>query len=380
MAERKINVGIEFAYASNDVLNELKRELEQRCLYQSVLIVDEKYEYSGAIGLMQDNIRCKFVVARNLMAIDPSEFDCIICINTYRLNEVKIVAKKNEVPYICILTKMNSCSLFNNFAFQNENIVECNFPMGIVLDNAQVVNKREFVSQFMLDASNCSFEILESKISNLFFGTSIDYDVISDLLNLKAKIREVYCCDRKNIDEFFNQASVLMIELCIKKSKTQFSVLDKLCHLFLKNNENEFNKSIEIKYIFRMIVSSLECNFFKNFTTDLKGTINYEVHQKYLGQSKMIGNFSQKSLPESKINFLLNEFRKKLVSLAFDDQREIDLAKNVISDFNIDYLYNLFNYCMDKQFKNYLSIEPDVFEENGFLGLMYQNGLLNFEI
>lgn len=380
MAERKINESIEFAYASNDILNELKRELEQRFLYQSVLIVDEKYEYSGAIGLMQDNIRCKFVVARNLMAIDTSEFDCIVCINTYCLNEVKIIAKKNAIPYICILTKMNSCSNFNKFAFRNENIVECNFPMGIVLDSAQVINEREFISKFVLEASNCWFEILENKISNLFFGASIDYDVVSDLLNLKSKIIEMYCCNRKNIDEFFNQASVLMVELCIKKSKTQFSVLDKLCYLFLKNNENEYNKSIEIKYIFRMIVSSLECNFFKNFTTDLKGTINYEVHQKYLTRMKTIGNFSQKTLPESKVNFLLNEFRKKLVSLVLDDQKEIDLAKNVISDFNIDYLYNLFNYCMDKQFKNYLSFEPDVFEENGFLGLMYQNGLLNFEI
>ena len=155
MAERKINESIEFAYASNDILNELKRELEQRFLYQSVLIVDEKYEYSGAIGLMQDNIRCKFVVARNLMAIDTSEFDCIVCINTYCLNEVKIIAKKNAIPYICILTKMNSCSNFNKFAFRNENIVECNFPMGIVLDSAQVINEREFISKFVLEASNC---------------------------------------------------------------------------------------------------------------------------------------------------------------------------------------------------------------------------------
>ena len=81
---------------------------------------------------------------------------------------------------------------------------------------------------------------------------------------------------------------------------------------------------------------------------------------------------------KNKIDFLLDEFREKLldfvnVSISFDVT-----IKNILAEIDVNNLFEIFNKKYSS-LSNYLCLEPDVFCSQNFLTLIYQLGLLNFD-
>lgn len=381
MANKIINNSIEFAYASENPIIELKKELEKHFLYQTILIVDAKYEYSCQIEKMKNNIKCNFKVCRDIEKIDNLEqVGCVININSFNINKIKNIVYKNNIPYVVILNKIVDASIFKSENIYNNKIIQCNFPLGIIFDKSQIFNKKEFVCKFLAEISNVTFENNQEKLNNLFYNVKIDYELLDGLNKHYNKSKTILVNQCKDLDNLIDEIADLYVLLCIKKSKSNFSILDKLLYLFLQQNSAEYKNEVEIKHIFKIILSSLEYNYFKYFNINLKGTINYEVHKLKLEHYGIKTNFNQRLLPENKINFLLNEFKEKFVVRAKSEQDEIFDIKNLLADIDINYVYNLFNMYQTSQFIEIINIVSNVFSLDSILGLMYQCGLLNYNI
>ena len=378
MANRVVNLGIEFAYASEHIEQELKRELEKYFTYQNVVVIDNSYNFCSVYDKLEKTVKCQLSKYKSIDNIETFEnIDCIIAVDFFEIDKIKIVCKEKTIPYIIVLTQVADVSVFKKYAFDNTfKKMDCNFPLGIVFDLGNTYNKKELISQIVLEVSSISFDISQKKIENLFFGKQIDYDYLSGQKNILEQLQQVLENRCENIDLFLKKIADLYLSYVIVCAKDDFCVLDNLMVLYKLQNKKMI---IESKYLFRQIITSLEKNSFEYYTKNFKDTINYKLHEKYLSQINISFDTNFFTLPESKVNFLLLEFKEKLlenvnINISFDK-----FIKSILADIDVDYLYQMLFRFKHSSLSNYICIEPDIFKTPNFLNILYQLGLLNFQ-
>ena len=382
MAEKVVNSGIEFAYATENAELELKRELEKYFLYQNILIIDECYEFGAVINKLQSNTKCNFVVERSIEKINNFDsFSCIINVNEHNLDKVKILAYQNNIPYILALTTLCDALCFKNYAYnQNFEVIKCNFPIGITFSIDQIFNQQVFVCQSILEVSGISFMLLQQKICNLFFENNIKNLDAFKQLEIKKIINEL-CFVIKNRDEiskkYIKKIASLYLSYGVLTAKIPPNVVENLVVLYKSSKKMKY--IIETKYAFILILTSIEKNFFKYYTNNFKCSINYQKHQNYLNSIGKVASFNFVNLPENKVNFLLDEFREKILGYVKTELSFQNFIKNSIAEIDVDFLYSTFSKFKDLSLTNYINIEQDLFKNYNFLTIMYQCGLLNFE-
>lgn len=378
MAEKIVNCGIEFAYVSNNIEIELKRELEKYFLYQTIIVIDKYFEFGAEISNLRSNAMCKIQVERNIESIkDIDNVSCIIAVNNHDVDKIKSVCYQKNIPYIFALTNICDSSCFKNYYFADEMCYkDCNYPMGIVFSVNNVFNFSEFISRAILEISSLSFCVLQNKINNLFFqknkqdvDLSVSKKILQDLQN--------FITNNDISKNSVIEICKIYLSYCIYEAKISPNLLDNLLNLYKKYNRPK--NIIETKYVFSLLISSLEKNFFKYYTIKFKNAVDYQKHTDYLLQAKQISNFRQQELPDTKINFLLQEFRYKLLEYVKTQMVFEKYIKSQIAEKDIDYFYNIFSNINDIQFTNLLCLEPDIFKDTNFLSLMYSSGLLNFD-
>ena len=154
-------------------------------------------------------------------------------------------------------------------------------------------------------------------------------------------------------------------------------MLDNLINLYKTKNQKNI---IEAKYLFRLIITSLEKNFVKHYSTGLKDAVNYEAHERYLNAFGLISDFKPIFIAETKINYLLVEFKEKLLEYIFLNTSCDKTIKKMLAEIDIDFLYEMIFKFKHQTLTNYICLEPDIIKEPNFLKIMYQFGLLNFKI
>lgn len=381
MADKVINSKIQFAYASNNAIVELKREIEKHFLYQNILIVDEKYEYSRMIDKMQHQISCSFKVTRHVDSFAEFEkYACILCINDYSLHKIKSISKKYSIPYIVVLTKVvEPYKLSLNYINDDCKILQTNFPIGIVFDKTEVYNKKQFVCNFLLETFGTSFDEMQDRINNIFFDMPINYEKTTEISNFRSEVKQQMLLKQTSFDNMFDIFSKMYLQLCLKKCDTEISLIDRLGFLYQKTNKNCKN-IIKCRYMYRLILNSIIGNFFKFWNIKLKSEIDYQKHIEFLSNSKLNFNFKTNSLPERKLVFLLNEFREKFIFYTQQETTQNNFLKNLLADLDITYLYTIIDGRYEQNIVDLISVEPDVFSTPNILTLMSASGLLNFEI
>ena len=377
MAERVVNSGIEFAYTSEHIEVELKLELEKYFLYQTIIVVDKFFEFGETIKKLEQNVKCNFVVTHDINEIDSFEnISCLIIVNNHDIDDIKLLCYKQNIPYIIAMTDLANSMCFKNYAYGQCKIVQCNFPLGIVLSQSSITNHSYFVSRAILEIGSLSFDILQKKLNNLFFGENIEYKEFAGQKKLLIELQTVLGERREDIKALSKRIATLYLSYGLISSKDKPSLLDNLIYLYSLNNKNRY--LIEIKYAFSLIVTSLEKNYFIYYTHGFKSYIDYEKHQEYLTSTNLKSNFVTHALPDEKLNFLLDEFREKLLEYVKSQIAFEKLVKNMIAEIDIDFLYKTFVAIKDKALTNYLSLEPDIFTTPNFLSILYKQGLLNF--
>lgn len=169
----------------------------------------------------------------------------------------------------------------------------------------------------------------------------------------------------------------LYLLYAISCSKEEPSMLDNLINLYQMYNKKSI---IEAKYLFRIIIISLEKSFIEHYSAGLKDTIDYSVHEKYLNTFGLNINFKHSFIAETKINFLLAEFKEKLLEYILIDINFDKNIKAILAEIDIDFLYEMIFKFKHQTLTNYICLEPDIFNLPNFLKVMYQLGLLNFKI
>ena len=89
-------------------------------------------------------------------------------------------------------------------------------------------------------------------------------------------------------------------------------------------------------------------------------------------------NFNLSLPAEQKIDFLLGQFKHKLLGYCKQQMAIINNCKNTIADIHVDFLYKVYT---QKQtgLSDFICIEPSLFNKNSILKIMSANGLLNFD-
>lgn len=379
MAKRVVNNGIEFAYASENAENELKKELEKYFLYQNIFVVDARYECGELIDKLSKNVKCVISVVRNIKQITSFEtVDAIIVVNNYDIENIKTFCYNFNIPYILVLTKICDASVSKQFVFSDKFQVQiCNYPLGIIFDMQQHLSAKVMISQAIMEISSLSFDILQSKLENIFFDSNIDYEFASGQQKI-IRALEVTIDERKeDIQTFLRRVIQLYLSYLLTTSKDKLNVIDELLCLYKRNCGTQ--NLIEIKSVFESVILSLEKNFLAYYTNKFLGTINYAVHQKYTKNYNFSANFGEKTIIFDKIDYILCDFRQKLLKYVNATIGFKNTIKNVLADIDIDNLYNINQKLKDIKFTDYICLEQDVFHSKNFLKILYELGLLNFE-
>ena len=374
MAELIINKKIEFAYATENLSAELLSELEKRFLYQKILVVDSKYELSDEIDELIKKTKCDFLVVKDINDCNNLEvIACVIIVNCSDINHLKKFCTQVNKPYIIAVTKIYpTCFLNSQIIDNNKQIINCNNPLGVVLVKSKIYNKQEFICKFLLELVNLMFDNTQSKIDNLFFLNSQDLSVdknFLDNLNFDLQLNNL---------QSFDKIAKSYLMLCIKKASKPLSLLDRVSELSC-DFVIESKYKIETKFLIQSVLTSITKNFFKLWTKKLKSTINFQKHKKYLEKYNLNYEFNFCTINEQKTDFLLEQFRQKLINYT-DDQLEYNLKiKNLIADINVDYLYNIYNVKFKNSLTDFICLEPDLYNQNSILKILSANGLLNFD-
>lgn len=275
-----------------------------------------------------------------------------------------------------VLTKIFEISFLNNEILdENKKLTTCNYPLGVVLLKSKVFNKQDFICKFLLELSNFMFDILQSKIDNLFFNDSknifLDPDKVLSKLSIDLNIQ-------KNTEEIFNKIANFYLVLCVKKTNTPLSLLDRITELFFCYETNLKNK-IQTRFLLQNVLASLTKSFLLLFTKKYKSTLNINNQKIYLNKYSLNCDFKLSALPEQKIEYLLSEFRSKLVKYADEQLSSIIKIKSIIADINVDFLYQTFNLKFNNKLTDFICLEPNLFNKNSILKMFSYYGLLNFE-
>ena len=379
MAKRVINSKIEFAYVSDSIDVELKAELEKYFLFQSILVVDSHFEFGDKIAKLQQNTRCNFVVTRDIGTIKNFEaFACILAVNNHQANLIKQVSAQNNLPYIFALTNVVDGMVFKKYYYtQNAKICNCFLPLGIVFCSDMIFDCNKFCCKALLEISSLSFLMLQQKLEKLFFGKNINYNLFNEQQKLLLDMQNMLNNRAEGIGGLAKKVAKLYISYCLLCGKAELDVLDNLVYLYFRQNGTKF--LLCVKYAFILVVASLQKNFFKYYTANFQDTINYSQHQKYLSCAGLNFNFEKKQIPSSKLNFLLNQFRDKLSQYVCAELSFETIIKNIVAEIDVDYLFDVFEKVKSIPITNYINLEPDVFNCQNFLTLMFQTGLLNFK-
>ena len=377
MAERVVNSDIEFAYVSENVEVELKRELEKYFLYQNILIIDKYYEFGDVIQKLKQSTKCNIIVERNVESYKNFDnISCVINVNCNDLNFIKMECYKNHIPYILALNKICDVFYVKNYVYKNFKLEKSNYPIGIIFSVARAFDNKKLLCQSILEISSISFISLQNKICSLFFS---NYNDKPDLFNNKKILQEfLNLLQNKdsNCKKYTKDLISLYVSYLLFSSKQQPSLLDNLIELYkISNNSNNI---VEVKYAFILIITSLEKNFFQYYNTSFKNEIDYKKHQEFLTSLSLKPKFNIISIPSTKISFLLNQFRRKFLDYVKTELALQNIVKNHIAEINVDYLFETFSKFKDLNIINYLNIEQDIYSSQNFLTIMYNEGLLNF--
>lgn len=381
MAEKIVNNGIVFAYASNDAFFEIKTELEKYFLYQTVLVIDQNYEYGDVIDKLKENVNCNFVVKHNIESDYFKDVDFVIAINDLDMCQIKQICFEEKIPYMIVLTKVVSYAVCCNKIIDAKNRqIQVNKPFGIVLDKSKIYDKKAFLCKSVIEISTAKFDIIQKQIANMFYNKKIDYDLIRDEQKAVFDMYEIFNNEYYDLNKIFHLICDEYVTYCIKRSKDDIDLLDKISCLFLKFNKDVHNKHIEIKFLYSQVISVLQSRFFSTYQTGLKETINYGVHQKKLSIYNQKSNFVVVKLFDSKLNFLLEQFKSKFNGYVKEQAQTNEKLKDIISDIDIDYYFSLFSNVDREKFVDMLSLEPSIFSETNILSIMYSQGLLNYSL
>lgn len=379
MANRIVNSAIEFAYANYNIENEFKKELEKFFIYQNIVVIDANYNFGLLYDKLEHSTKCNFKKIKSIDQIENFEVvDCIIVVDCNEINKIKSVCKQYSIPYIIALTKICDVSNFKNYYFDNiKDIKNCNFPLGIMLDLNSIYNKNEFVLLSVLEVSSVCFDITQKKLDSLFFGKQIEYGSLETEKNILGELETILEKRNENIEKFAKKVADLYLLYAISCAKDNFNMLDNLINLYKIQNKKSV---IEAKYLLRLIITSLEKNFIDYYSTGFKNEIDYEVHEKYLKEFGLSFDLKPTFFSENKINYLLKEFKEKLleyitINIGFDKT-----IKAVLAEIDVDFLYKMIFNFKNQTLTNYICLEPDIFKTPNFLKIMYGFGLLNFEI
>lgn len=379
MAKRAINSKIEFAYVSDSADVELKAELEKYFLFQSILVVDSYFEFGDKIAKLQQTTKCNFVVTRDINTIKNFEsFACILVVNNHQINFIKQVSAQNNLPYILVLTDVVDGSVFKKYYYtQSAKICNCFLPMGIVFCSDLIFDCNKFCCKALLEISGLSFLMLQQKLEKLFFSKNINYNLFNEQQKLLLDMQNMLDNRTEGIGELAKKVAKLYISYCLLCGNAELDVLDNLVYLYFRQNGTKLLPTV--KYAFVLVLASLQKNFFKYYTANFQDTINYSQHQKYLSSAGLNFNFEVQQIPSSKLNFLLNQFRDKLGQYVCAELNFEVMIKNIVAEIDVDYLFDVFERIKAIPITNYINLEPDVFNCQNFLTLMFQTGLLNFK-
>ena len=178
----------------------------------------------------------------------------------------------------------------------------------------------------------------------------------------------------------FDKICDTYVKYLVKRTDDDISFLQKLADLYFESANQKTAKCVETKFVYSQILSLIQKDYFAKYQNGLSDAINYQIHQKMLHTYGKNSNFLTINLPDSKVNFLLEQFSHKLNEYCKEQDGFEEVIKSVVADIDIDFLFKLYENIDRKKFVDMISLEPSIYPEPNLLSLMFSQGLLNYSI
>lgn len=371
MAEIETNKKIEFVYASNNVLVELKQELEKRFMYQKILVIDDAYCFCGKMDNLMQSIKCEFVVVRKLDNIDWEKFACVVVVNDNMIADVKKLCTQKNKSYVVLLTKLVDASVLCGQYYHKNKILQGNLPLGVVLDKTEIFNKKQFVCNFVLQFCSYAFDQFQQKLDTLFFDAVNHAGMVQSHLILPEKFFAL-----KDIEQLFEMSCQYYLLMCLNKSE-RLSLNDRLfCMTEFFDGKKQ---NLQLKFLLQLVLAKLIFGFFVHWNKKLKSTIDLQKHSKMAEQYNVLCSYKTQMVSQQKVDFLLQEFRQKLIDYSKDHQNFVQKAKDFVAEIDVGFLYQTYNAKTTTKITDLICLEPHLFGIQSILSIISDCGLLNFD-
>ena len=327
---------------------------------------------------MISDIKCNFEIVRDVAECkNVEDISGVVVMNCCDIKKTKRFCKIHNLNYILVLSKIYQTNILCcEGVDENICIEQYNPPLGVFLDKSKIFNKSEFIAKFMLELSNFMFDIMQNDIDNLFFYNTAKIFTTKDIVDVNNIAGTLSV--QKDLSTVFDIVAKYYLILCIKKSTKELSLLDRVAEIsIIKNNKERFD--IQTKFLCQNIITSMIKNFFGCWNSKLKSTLNIKKQNWVMEQYDIKPSINTNYLPEQKLEFLLREFKQKLLSYVQQQMSANEKIKNFVADLDVDFLYETFIVKYEHSLTDFVCMEPAVFNKPSILSIMSNNGLLNYE-
>ena len=136
---------------------------------------------------------------------------------------------------------------------------------------------------------------------------------------------------------------------------------------------------LQLKFLLQLVLTKLVCNFFVHFNKKLKSTIDLEKHCNMAKRYNVFCSYKTQTISQQKTDFLLQEFRQKLIGYANSHQQFVQNIKDFVAELDVGFLYQTYNTKTSLKITDLICLEPYLFGKPSVLAIISDCGLLNFD-
>lgn len=405
MAKRFLNTKtLEIVFEENSGLK-LIQILKKYMPYQTILVVKDKniskinnrYYTTLVSQFRQPIIECslskkqekKEQIKQILTLIGDEVAGILVFGDNFLFDAVKMASSIKKICYIIMPTSVeNFDCLLKTVSYATDKLdkfYKVVPPLALIVENDFILkgDKQSLLSSFASIAS-CQFFILDYYLTNVMQSKTLKS---KDILKLEKLVLNTVSLD-ENLYNFKKKGKIQLIKnvikcgLILQKFNQSFVDASTICAQTSKIIKNEKLKTPYLKLINSLFLANVYQSFVKDVTANNYNAVNISGTLKLFEKLKIEQAYNLKIEAFSSYNnkilyYKVEEFRSEILTQITQTNIVLEKAFKVFKRMSIELSYYLENVLDIESIKNCIYMAPHLTDNNNFLKLIKNFGVLN---
>ncbi len=344
-----------FFYCDSDSIKKFFDEINERFLYQKVVVVGGGEELKSYYNQNRKSLNVSVLFYANLSCFDcGEEVAMIVCANKKMIDECKSFCYQTNRFLALFITDYIPLSTF----LHSKNMASI---LGVCASfNSLNQNLDNFKINLALDASTVLFDETENLINDLFFNKKFNFE--QENLDFSAFLT--------NISGTYSQTLNQYVALINYFENRKVTVIDTISQQ-AKSNSNYY-KLVAVEAVFNIYKL-----FLLRITSQLKRVMNSEDICLPTASFQTYFSF-EKQFDENKFWFVKNKFGLRIISELDKQLSKLEQLKKICFLINVDKMYDIITNESFDSLKSSIKNAGFKFGGNSFLRLVNHFGYLDF--